>query len=111
MKLIDKDAVITKIEKRIKNLHPKGGQGMVVTKILKDHYEDLLSFIDTLDVKEVDLEKEIDKFYGMYRDKNGVTHDMQDNEICLDWKENCNYHFQIEFAKHFFELGLKAKQE
>lgn len=49
---IDKSALVSEIEKRIKNLYPKGGQGMVVTKILKDHYEDLLSFIDTLEVKD-----------------------------------------------------------
>lgn len=55
--LIDKDALVAEIERRIKNLYPHGGQGMVVTKILKDHYEDFLSFIDTLEAKEVDLEK------------------------------------------------------
>lgn len=32
MKLIDKAAVVAEIERRIKNLYPKGGQGMVVTK-------------------------------------------------------------------------------
>jgi hypothetical protein len=58
MKLINKDALVAEIEKRIKNLYPKGAQGMVVTKILKDHYEDLLSFLDHLEVKEVDLVKE-----------------------------------------------------
>lgn len=51
---ISKAAVVAEIERRIKNLYPKGGQGMVVTKILKDHYEDLLYFINTLEVKEVD---------------------------------------------------------
>lgn len=54
--LIDKDALIAEIGKRIKNLYPKGGQGVVVTKILKAHYEDLLSFLNALEVKEVDLE-------------------------------------------------------
>ena len=51
---IDKDAVVAEIDRRIKNLYPKEGQGMVVTKILKDHYEDLHSFIDTLEVIDVE---------------------------------------------------------
>lgn len=90
---ISKDALVAEINRRIKNLYPKVGQGMVVTKILKDHYEDLLSFIDTLEVKEVDLEKEIDlaedKYYGF--------HSLSRADI-------------IDVAKHFFELGLKAQK-
>jgi hypothetical protein len=57
MKLIDKNALVAEIEKRIKNIYQKVGQGVVVTKILKNHYEDLLSFLDTLEVKEVDIDK------------------------------------------------------
>jgi len=53
---IPKSALVAEIEKKIKNLYPKGGQGMVVTKILKDHYEDLLSFINTIEVKHDSLE-------------------------------------------------------
>lgn len=52
----------------------------------------ILSFIDSIEVKEVDLEKEINNF-GLHYDG-----------IVLDRKE------LIEFAKHFFELGLKAQK-
>ena len=52
-------------------------------------YCNLLSFIDTLEVKEVDLEKEMDKYF-----------DEHDEEFCRG-----EY---LDFAKHFFELGLKA---
>jgi len=52
----------------------------------------ILSFIDTLEVKEVDLEKEINNF-GLHYDG-----------IVLDRKE------LIEFAKHFFELGSLQKE-
>ena len=52
---IPKSALVAEIERRIKNLYPKVGQGMIITKILKDHYEDLVSFIDTLEVIEVDI--------------------------------------------------------
>ena len=67
-----------------------------------------LSFLGTIEVKEVDLEKEIDKFYGMYR-KDGQTFSLEDNEECVDWKVDCNPEFEKSFAKHFFELGLKTQ--
>ena len=69
-----------------------------------------LSFLGTIEVKEVDLEKEIDKFYGMYR-KDGQTFSLEDNEECVDWKVDCNPKFEKAFAKHFFELGLNAAQK
>jgi len=53
---------------------------------------------------EVDLEKELDKFYGMYR-KDGKTYDITDDEEVSDWKEDGNSWFKIEFARHFYELG------
>ena len=114
MKLIDKDALVAEIERRQRKTCVLSQSNDVELRknaaIQNGVYCSLLSLLDTLEVKEVDLERELDKFYGMDRDKNGVTHDMQDNEICLDWKEGCNFLFIIEFAKHFFELGLKAKQ-
>ena len=61
-------------------------------------------------MKEMDLEKEIDKFYGMYR-KNGITYSTEDNEECLDWKIDCNPNFVKAFAKHFFELGIVASNK
>lgn len=109
--LIDKDTLVAEIKK----IKDEIGIGLNAYEMGEENgkaemCDMFLSFIDTLEVKEVDLEKELDKFYGMYRDKNGVTHDMQDNEICLDWKEGCNVLFIIEFAKHFFELGLKQNR-
>lgn len=44
----DKDALIAEIDRRMSNLSPKRGQGMIVTKILKDHYKNLRNFINTL---------------------------------------------------------------
>ncbi len=78
---ISKDAAVTEVERRISSLHPKGGQGIAVTKILKDHYKDFLSFLNTLEAKEVqeepvskDLEEaskkwlrpQLDKSYAAY---------------------------------------------
>jgi hypothetical protein len=58
----------------------------------KDVCEDLLSFIDSTEVKEVDLEKEMSEYF--------VEHP---NEFFSD-------KYKL-FAKHFFELGLKAAQK
>ena len=58
----------------------------------RDCARDILFFVNTLEVKEVDLEKEI----GKYLDVN-----------------NIEYGFQVklfDFAKYFFELGLKAQK-
>ena len=60
---------------------------------------------ENLEVKDVDLEKELDKFYGMYR-RDGQTFNLEDNKECVDWKVDCNPKFEKSFAKHFFELGM-----
>ena len=53
-----------------------------------DALQHLLVFIDTLEVKEVDLEKELRDF---------VVGDIDD--------------YDMELVKHFYELGLKAQNE
>lgn len=62
-------------------------------------------------VPEVDLEKEFDKFYRVYRDKTGKTYDIEDNEPCFDWKEDELAKHEIHIARHFYELGLNARKE
>lgn len=62
------------------------------------------------EVKDVDFERELDKFFGMYR-KDGKTYDIKDDEECVDWKTDCNPEFEMYFAKYFFELGLKAQRK
>lgn len=84
MKLIDKDAIVAEIERLDNFWHLSknaGGQAFV---------ERLLSFLDTLEVKEVDLEKEFDK--------------------CCE-----NYTFDDEWdvyiARRFFKLGFQKAQK
>ena len=89
---IPKAAVVAEIKRRIENLYPREGQGIIVTKILKEHYEDFLSFLDTLKVKEVDLDREIEKCLKQY------------HMLAVGKKDFAP------IAKHFFELGLKAKK-
>lgn len=62
-----------------------------------------------LEQPEVDLEKEMDKFYGMYRDKTGKTYDVKDNEPCFDWKEDELSEHEKRLARHFYELGKNSK--
>lgn len=57
---------------------------------------------------KVDLEKEIDKFYGVVR-KNGKTYDEKDGELCFDPKDDETYEHELRFASHFFNLGKNAK--
>ena len=90
MKLIDKDTLVTEIERLDEFYHHSkdvGGQAFI---------EDLLSFLDTLETKEVDLEKELDEWmkYGPHTN--------------YPW---CTISDAIKItAEHFFELGLKAEK-
>ena len=92
---IDKDALVAEIERRIKvNKECMLGlrnidcyQGKV------DTLNGILSFLDTLEAKEVDLEEEIDK------------------ELDKEWYgEYINHEKFKKSAKHFFELGLKTQK-
>lgn len=99
-KLIDKAAVVAGIEDKINKYTKRGeesdakrdGYGMYWGGVLSCLNE-VRSFLDTLKVKEVDLDKEIEKeietrWYGEYLSTE-------------KFKES---------AKHFFELGLKAQK-
>lgn len=99
MKLIDKDALVVEIEKRIAD--NKKDIERASHKNLEEYfegYEDALvllktKFLDTLEVKEVDLDftKEVDVWVRDNEDTGGF--------------------FNVqELAKHFFELGLKAQK-
>lgn len=94
MKLIDKDALLAEIDKAIDEPAPSHDQQCE----WEDGYYGGLykaeSIIDTLEVKEVDLKREIDKIWDNTSD--AFSED--------GWKE-----FE-EIAKYFFELGLKAQK-
>ena len=90
MKLIDKDALVAEIKK-----HQAIWDGMDddYCKGQRLAYSDVISFLDTLEVREVDLEKE------------------------LDFVKDAYYYFTSDerssmkkVARHFFELGLKAQK-
>lgn len=97
-KYIDKDAVVAEIRGKINSAeaylkyHHDGKNRLVYSykhQILT--MCELLSFINTIEVKEVNLKKEINKY-------------IKDN-ICGYLLPGVE-----EIAKHFFELGLKAQK-
>ena len=88
---IDKDTLVAEIE-RIKKEECPTDTYEGRCKLF--WIEQFLSFLDTLEVKEVDLDEEIDR----------VWDNTSDNFSEDGWKE-----FE-DIAKHFFELGLKAQK-
>lgn len=90
MKLIDKDALVVEIERRIKSLHQVNSPR---EQAVLYECKDILSFLDTLEVKELDLEKSISDwlFEGLPNDEEEID-------------------YIKETAKHFFELGLKVQK-
>lgn len=86
--LIDKAEVVREIEKLSAYLDCLHEQRII---------EKILSIIDTLEVKEVDLEKEIKSWLDHGHITDTRYDDYDDNDI-------------ESTAKHFFELGLKAQK-
>jgi hypothetical protein len=86
MKLINKDDLVAEIEslKRITFTNFDEGVNCAV--------QTLLEIIDTLEVKDVDLEKQIGKYLDVHNIEYG-------SQVKL-----------FDFAKHFFELGLKVQK-
>jgi hypothetical protein len=90
--LIDKSVVVAEIERRKKDWQYGSS---TEAKYKKEECDEILSFLDTLETKEVNLDRAIDKWI----DDAAITH------------EDCSITDVISTAKHFFELGLKAKGE
>ena len=70
----------------------------------------LLSFLDTLEEEPVELEKEIDDYYEMYRDEKGIAHDKDNGEICCDWKTGGREISIRLMVCHFYELGREHQR-
>jgi hypothetical protein len=101
MKLIDKDALVAEINKRIIDapVNNIGHQRVWA-------YNDVKDIIDTLEVKEVDLEKELNNF--IEQQKAFVK---DDRVVEYNNGDTFNHIYDLEdIAKHFFELGLKAQK-
>lgn len=101
MNLIDKDSLIEKIENRINEIDLNSIEDWRY-RIQREHdveiMKNILSLINTLEVKEMDLEKEIQDIFQRY--KNGY------NSLLICKKED----FSV-IAKHFFSLGITTSNK
>lgn len=104
MALIDKSALVAEIEKRVtegekvvKEIPSSAIMGLIQA------YKNTLSIIDTLEVREVDLDfqrfaKEMDAIFALPSSETKNT-----EEEPLNW--------EYAIAKHFYLLGLEQKGE
>ena len=97
MKLIDKDALVAEIKRLIDCCYKicAGNLDFLHESYPElyysiETYKEILSFINTLEVKDVDLdfEQELYKAFGQVKD----------------------FTLGMRIAKHFFKLGLKAQK-
>jgi hypothetical protein len=102
---IELDALLAEIERRRdaalmrqQNLEAIG-QETVINKMVANELNRIISFIDTLKVKEVDLKKELS--YEEYKSFFENHPDFPD-----DW----GFDEAFIFAKYFYSLGLKAQK-
>ena len=102
---IDKDALVAEIENYKNSVGEDGEHCSLVVgkhkgqKMASEHF---LSFINTLEVKEVDLEKEMKSW------RHNHFHGKRDKEAVGEYLERVS---QLNLAKHFFELGLRVNNE
>ena len=89
-KYIDKSALVAELDK-LYNLEYDNTSDLSCGK--KIMLRDILLFLNTLEVKDVDLEKEIELIKGDYE------------QVDVAWNNDFDY-----IAKYFFELGLKAQK-
>lgn len=101
---IDKDPLVAEIKRRMKNLTHEMSKFYYASnynewKFALNEYKSLMSFINTLDAANVDLEKEIQDHIKECLDVKFPTTDI---ELI---KKDVAY-----TARKFYTLGLKAKQ-
>lgn len=106
MKLVDKDTLVTEIKKRQKEEVFYDEDGSFASWADQNHYstlESIKNFLDILEVKEVDLEKEIIDWWNTHYSEKDYTFEGHAGH----YLENSTV---IDIAKYFFELGLKAQK-
>jgi hypothetical protein len=96
--LIDKDRVVAEIKERIDRdnekaaSYPDNSETDYLYRVKEAVYKDLLSFLDTLEVKEVDLNAAVERYVEQHKSELQGYMDIR------------------RIARHFFELGLKAQK-
>ena len=103
MELIDKSALVAEIERLHKEHSGKWGCDEVGVNL--EHLED---FLDTIEVKEMDLETSIDDYINSHFTEGC------DGGMVSDWYKvlgGVHYKDLMELAKHFFELGISVSNK
>lgn len=121
---IPKSALVAEIENKINKYTKRGeesdakrdGHGMYWGDVISCLNE-IRSSLDTLEVKEeieVDLKKEINDYFNAWQNVQCDEDCCNEGGFCCVLDENVKL-VDIErcrkVAKHFFELGLKARKE
>ena len=88
MELIDKSALVAELKKRISNYWSDSENTMGIYPYA---LEEVIKYVDSLEVKEADLEKEIKCFT--------MSKELYEADSAIK-----------AVAEHFFELGLKAQK-
>ncbi len=112
MKLIDKEEVVTEIKKRIKETESMLSTIDPFWEGQISAFDSVLKILDTIETKEVDLEKEVHSQMDLlcnllcYMDElsNG------DSEGIYPLPEKVVEDLQ-RFAEHFFKLGFKHRKK
>ena len=97
--LIDKDALVAEIDKRLHQLTDAAFDSMIGRNLIE-----IRDSLDTLEVKEEDENEYINKYFkGWYvdlTDQGNILHTPDGNAGLMSVKE---------VARHFFELGLRGQ--
>lgn len=91
MKLIDKDALVAELKKRISDYWSDSENTMGIYPYA---LEEVIKYVDTLEMKEVDFENAYKEF-------------VEDDYV---YSKLANNIVGKAIAKHFFELGVKVNQ-
>lgn len=94
---IDKAKLVAELEKRRKS---NSKNKLNLPAAFEDNY--LLSFLDTLEVEEVDLEKELERLDSLLYNLDGVAIKGTTSYLTVEDIKD--------IAKRFFELGLKEQK-
>ncbi len=111
MKYIPLDAVVAEIKRRMDENRGKQSLPQYFGMIEEDL--NILSFINTLKAKEVGLpnfEQEVKDFCYGFDDRKEAWYKMTPHDQNLMVSPTFA-NFAMQLAKHFFELGLKARQQ